>query len=77
MEKLFKFRVRMSRNGVLEVKTVIIGAGMAGISASINLLANGYDDFVVFEAIERIGGRFHNMTNGELNPRRDFRCFGS
>ena len=42
---------------VIHVKTVIIGAGMAGISASINLLENNYKDFLVFEALERIGGR--------------------
>lgn len=42
---------------VIHVKTVIIGAGMAGIAASINLLENNYNDFLVFEALERIGGR--------------------
>ncbi|CAF0940686.1 unnamed protein product [Brachionus calyciflorus] len=42
---------------IIHVKTVIIGAGMAGISASINLLENNYKDFLVFEALERIGGR--------------------
>jgi monoamine oxidase len=41
----------------LNVKTVVIGSGVAGIACGINLLRNNYDDFVVFEAQDRIGGR--------------------
>lgn len=53
---------------VVNVKCVIIGAGMAGISASVNLLENGYKDFLVFEALERIGGRIctFNTDRGYL-----------
>ena len=53
---------------VINVKTVIIGAGMSGISAGVKLLENNYRDFLVFEALERIGGRIctFNTDNGYL-----------
>ncbi len=34
------------------VKTVILGAGFAGISASVNLLRNNYDQFLIYESLE-------------------------
>ncbi|KAH8326546.1 hypothetical protein KR067_010057 [Drosophila pandora] len=39
------------------VKVVIIGAGMAGLSAANHLLQNGCEDFLILEARGRIGGR--------------------
>ncbi|KAH8385090.1 hypothetical protein KR200_003881 [Drosophila serrata] len=39
------------------VKIVIIGAGMAGLSAANHLLQNGCDDFLILEARGRVGGR--------------------
>ena len=45
----------------LNVKTVIIGSGMAGIACGINLLRKNYEDFVVLEAQDRIGGRVHTV----------------
>ncbi|KAH8383261.1 hypothetical protein KR009_007596 [Drosophila setifemur] len=39
------------------VKIVIIGAGMAGLSAANHLLQNGCEDFLILEARGRIGGR--------------------
>ena len=50
----------------VEARTVIIGAGLAGISTAINLLENNYDDFLVFEALDRIGGRCHTVEYGIL-----------
>lgn len=38
-------------------KVVIIGAGMAGLSAANHLIKNGFNDFHILEARERIGGR--------------------
>jgi len=38
-------------------KIIIIGAGMAGLSAANHLIKNGMSDFVVLEARKRIGGR--------------------
>lgn len=52
---------------IIQCKTVIIGAGMAGIGASLNFFNNNYNDFMVFEALERIGGRVFTDTNGYLN----------
>jgi predicted NAD/FAD-binding protein len=45
----------------INVKTAIIGSGIAGISASVNLLENNYKDFLLFEACNRIGGRIHTI----------------
>lgn len=53
----------MSQN-ILYTKTVIVGAGVSGISAAINLLDNEYKDFLIFEALERIGGRVHTQRTG-------------
>ncbi|PRD26165.1 UNVERIFIED_CONTAM: Polyamine oxidase FMS1 [Trichonephila clavipes] len=38
-------------------KTIIIGAGIAGISAAHHLVKNGETDFKILEARNRIGGR--------------------
>ena len=53
-------------SNVIEVKTVIIGAGISGIAAGLNLLKNGYNNFVIFEALERIGGRVCTQTDGSF-----------
>ena len=37
---------------------VIIGAGMAGLSAASHLIKNGITNVTVLEARDRIGGRF-------------------
>lgn len=42
---------------ILQSKIVIIGAGAAGISAASKLLEYGYQNIVVLEAEDRIGGR--------------------
>lgn len=49
-----------------ECKTVILGAGVSGISAAINLLKNGYSNFVILEANDRIGGRCFTIDYGLL-----------
>jgi len=38
-------------------KILIIGAGMAGLSAASHLVKNGVTDFKILEARNRIGGR--------------------
>lgn len=52
-------------------KVVIIGAGLAGISAATKLLENGIDDFVILEAENRIGGRIHSIEFGGDNKKID------
>ena len=52
----------------LKTRTVIIGAGVSGLAAANNLLNNGYTDFVVIEALDRIGGRiFTTKQDGIAN----------
>ena len=42
-------------------KVIIIGAGIAGLSAAKHFNDNGLDDFLVLEARDRIGGRIHTI----------------
>jgi monoamine oxidase len=48
----------------IECKTLIVGAGISGIAASIELLNNNYDDFLIIESQERIGGRCFTLKHG-------------
>ncbi|GLG96486.1 Protein anon-37Cs [Gryllus bimaculatus] len=45
-------------------KVVIIGAGMAGLSAANHLIKNGVTDFKILEARNRIGGRIISVNMG-------------
>ena len=47
-------------------RTIIIGAGFAGLTAARTLLAAGDGDFVVLEARERVGGRTRPGRLGDL-----------
>lgn len=71
MKTKFNYKKKMGLE-ILTVKTVIIGAGMSGISASVNLLENNYKDFMVFEALERIGGRICTQTTGKFQLEHQF-----
>lgn len=42
-------------------KVVVIGAGVAGISAAHFLVSNGIRDVVLLESRDRIGGRVHTV----------------
>ncbi len=44
------------------LRVVVIGAGMAGILSAIKLREQGYDDFVVYEKADRIGGTWRENT---------------
>lgn len=46
-------------------RVIIVGAGAAGISAASKLLENGYNDVVLLEAQDRIGGRIHTIPFGK------------
>ncbi len=37
---------------IIYEKTVILGAGISGIAAAVNLLSNEYDQFVIYESQE-------------------------
>lgn len=49
---------------IKKCKIIIIGAGMAGLSAANHLIQNGMNDFVVLEARKRIGGRIVSIKVG-------------
>jgi cation diffusion facilitator CzcD-associated flavoprotein CzcO len=44
------------------LRFAIVGAGMSGILAAIKLRESGYDDLVVFEKAERLGGTWRENT---------------
>lgn len=54
-------------NDIRTTKTVIIGAGVSGLSTAANLLKHNYEDFLIFEANGRIGGRCHTIPWGKTN----------
>lgn len=47
-----------------EHKVIIIGAGMAGLSAANHLIKNGLTDFRILEARNRVGGRIVSIDLG-------------
>lgn len=47
---------------------IIVGAGVAGLTAATQLHAGGFDDVVVLEARDRIGGRVWTDTIGDGIP---------
>lgn len=51
---------------VKHAKTVIIGAGISGISAALNFIKHDYHSFLLIEANERIGGRCHTVPCGKI-----------
>jgi monoamine oxidase len=53
----------MEVNCLRYVRTAIIGSGVAGMSCANNLLKNDYDDFLIFEALDRIGGRVFTIEH--------------
>ena len=44
---------------------LIIGGGIAGLSAASHLAKNGFRDFKLLEARNRLGGRIATMQIGE------------
>lgn len=57
----------MTENAIATInrhKVIIIGAGMAGLSAANHLIKNGITDFKILEARGRIGGRILSIDIG-------------
>ncbi|KAI9585716.1 protein anon-37Cs [Glossina fuscipes] len=48
-----------------EIQTVIIGAGLAGLSAANHLIKNGYPRTFILEATNRYGGRVNSKQFGD------------
>lgn len=54
-----------SEDDKVKCKILIVGAGMAGLSAANHLLKNHETDFLIVEARSRIGGRIVALKIGE------------
>nr|XP_027238152.1 peroxisomal N(1)-acetyl-spermine/spermidine oxidase-like [Penaeus vannamei] len=48
------------------VGVVIVGGGVAGLTAAKTLLEEGVEDFVILEAQDRLGGRVHTVRRGPV-----------
>lgn len=48
-----------------QAKVVIVGAGVAGISAACRLFEEGFKNITILEAKDRIGGRIHTVDFGK------------
>lgn len=48
-------------------KVVILGGGVSGISAALNLTASGISDFMMVEARDILGGRAQNAPFADIN----------
>ena len=46
-------------------KVIIIGGGIAGLAAGKYLQLEGFNDFVILEASDRIGGRIWSVPVGK------------
>ena len=49
-------------------KFLIIGGGISGLSAASHLAKNGFRDFRLLEARNRLGGRIATMQIGQFKP---------
>ena len=49
-------------------KFLIIGGGISGLSAASHLAKNGFKDFRLLEARNRLGGRIATMQIGQFKP---------
>lgn len=54
----------MASDSKTKFNVIIIGAGIAGLSAGYHLYKNGLTDFLILEARKRIGGRIVNIQMG-------------
>lgn len=52
-------------------RIVVIGAGLAGLSAARVLLKNGFTDVSVLEASDHIGGRVQSVQQGETKTKAE------
>uniref|UniRef100_A0A8C9LAE6 Spermine oxidase n=1 Tax=Pavo cristatus TaxID=9049 RepID=A0A8C9LAE6_PAVCR len=55
-------------------RIVVIGAGLAGLSAAKALLESGFTDVTILEATDRIGGRVQSVKLGKSSVSRAIMC---
>ena len=58
---------RVKPTAAEESGVIIVGAGMAGLSAAWRLLEGGFDDFIVLEMEPTAGGTAHSDRYGEFS----------
>ncbi|MDH4109510.1 MAG: NAD(P)-binding protein, partial [Gammaproteobacteria bacterium] len=47
---------------MLDAEIIIVGAGISGIGAGIELLQHGHDSFILLEAEQELGGTWRDNT---------------
>ncbi|PWY75684.1 FAD/NAD(P)-binding domain-containing protein [Aspergillus eucalypticola CBS 122712] len=62
---LTAFAVVGNARTCMETEVVILGAGVAGVTAAETLHNNAVENFIVLEYQDRIGGRMHEVTFGK------------
>lgn len=48
-----------------DLMVVIVGGGIAGVSAARHLINRGVQQVLILEAKDRLGGRIHTVTGGK------------
>ena len=48
-------------NARKQPKIIIVGAGLSGLSAAVKLVESGFDNILILEAENRVGGRIHSV----------------
>ena len=49
----------------MKYQVIVIGGGMAGLTACVELKELGVDNFVLVEASDRLGGRINTINFGK------------
>ena len=65
----YSYQVEAEEIPSKRAKVLIIGAGVTGIKAAETLYREGFDDFIVLEGKNYIGGRiYHELFEGNMVP---------
>jgi polyamine oxidase len=62
LSPVYQEKSSVPSSSVKHTKVLILGGGMAGVSAAYTLQSNGMEDFLLLEASDRLGGRIKNST---------------
>ncbi|XP_070491018.1 spermine oxidase-like [Chironomus tepperi] len=57
----FVILIVSSTKATTQPKIIIVGSGLSGLSAAVKLYENGYENILILEAENRIGGRIHTV----------------
>ncbi|CAO3654686.1 unnamed protein product [Mucor fragilis] len=67
LSTLLAFGCYLTEAKSYNTKVVILGGGVSGISAALNLTANGVDDIMMVEARDTLGGRAQDVPFADVN----------